>query len=338
MASDTKTPLQRIVDVLKLGEPSQYRDHTYINGESMYFPTGRVYGGQVISQSLIAASKTVPEDRLPHSIHGYFIAPGDIHQDLLFDVENLRDGHSFSARRVNVTQSQGSILTAIASFQTKDQPGVEYFDPMPADVPDPESLPSSVDLMKPYADQSDYAKYYATTSPFDIRYISSPIVLGPDEESHRLDTGKQMLWMRAMGEIEVSQTFHRALLALGCDQVMLEPILRRAGLTLLTPGISFASIDHSMWWYRDIDVHCQENQFCVFYHFMVIQGCNHSQLFSASFASFFCKIGNNNLIFFIKSFFQHTTDHGRSHISASDKSDFHKSAPLLQFLLFSDNL
>ena len=105
MASDTKTPLQRIVDVLKLGEPSQYRDHTYINGESMYFPTGRVYGGQVISQSLIAASKTVPEDRLPHSIHGYFIAPGDIHQDLLFDVENLRDGHSFSARRVNVTQS-----------------------------------------------------------------------------------------------------------------------------------------------------------------------------------------------------------------------------------------
>ncbi len=217
-------------------------------------PTGRVYGGQVISQSLIAASKTVPEDRLPHSIHGYFIAPGDIHQDLLFDVENLRDGHSFSARRVNVTQSQGSILTAIASFQTKDQPGVEYFDPMPADVPDPESLPSSVDLMKPYADQSDYAKYYATTSPFDIRYISSPIVLGPDEESHRLDTGKQMLWMRAMGEIEVSQTFHRALLALGCDQVMLEPILRRAGLTLLTPGISFASIDHSMWWYRDIDV------------------------------------------------------------------------------------
>lgn len=118
-----------------------------------------------------------------------------------------------------------------------------------------ESLPSSVDLMKPYADQSDYAKYYATTSPFDIRYISSPIVLGPDEESHRLDTGKQMLWMRAMGEIEVLADLPpRGLLALGCDQVMLEPILRRAGLTLLTPGISFASIDLSMWWYRDIDV------------------------------------------------------------------------------------
>lgn len=132
MASDTKTPLQRIVDVLKLGEPSQYRDHTYINGESMYFPTGRVYGGQVISQSLIAASKTVPEDRLPHSIHGYFIAPGRHSPGSAVRCGESARRHSFSARRVNVTQSQGSILTAIASFQTKDQPGVEYFDPMPA--------------------------------------------------------------------------------------------------------------------------------------------------------------------------------------------------------------
>ena len=75
-------------------------------------PTGRVYGGQVIAQSVIAASKTVGPSRLPHSVHGYFIAAGDIRQDLLFDVENLRDGRSFSARRVNVTQAEGSILTA----------------------------------------------------------------------------------------------------------------------------------------------------------------------------------------------------------------------------------
>lgn len=74
---------------------------------SMYFPTGRVYGGQVIAQSVIAASKTVGPSRLPHSVHGYFIAAGDIRQDLLFDVENLRDGRSFSARRVNVTQAEG---------------------------------------------------------------------------------------------------------------------------------------------------------------------------------------------------------------------------------------
>ena len=103
----TVTPLDHLVKVLKLGEPSAYRNHTYINGESMYFPTGRVYGGQVIAQSVIAASKTVGPSRLPHSVHGYFIAAGDIRQDLLFDVENLRDGRSFSARRVNVTQAEG---------------------------------------------------------------------------------------------------------------------------------------------------------------------------------------------------------------------------------------
>lgn len=253
-AHDDQTPLEHLVHVLSLGTPSTYRDHTYITGESMYFPTGRVYGGQVIAQSLIAASKTVPEDRLPHSIHGYFIAPGDIHQDVLFDVETLRDGHSFSSRRVNVTQSQGSILTAIASFQTQGQNGVEYADPMPQDIPDPDSLQSSKDLMAPFADKSSFAKYYACNSPFDIRYISKPILMGPDKESAEHDSGKQMVWMRADGHVDISQTMHRAMLALGCDQIMLEPILRRSGLTVMTPGISFASIDHSMWWYRNIDV------------------------------------------------------------------------------------
>ena len=248
------TPLQRLTKVLKLGTPSTYRDHTYVNGESLYFPTGRVYGGQVIAQSLIAASKTVDPSRLPNSIHGYFISAGDIHQDLLFDVENLRDGRSFSARRVNVTQAQGSILTAIASFQEHGQEGVEFADPMPEDVPDPETLTSAKEIMEPYAEQSSYAKYYAQKSPFDIRHVTQTIMLGADTKSARRDSGKQMVWMRADGEVDVPQVMHRAMLAMGCDQVMLEPVLRRAGLGIATPGISFASIDHSMWWYRDIDI------------------------------------------------------------------------------------
>lgn len=248
------TPLQRLTKVLKLGTPSTYRDHTYVNGESLYFPTGRVYGGQVIAQSLIAASKTVDPSRLPNSIHGYFISAGDIHQDLLFDVENLRDGRSFSARRVNVTQAQGSILTAIASFQEHGQEGVEFADSMPEDVPDPETLTSAKEIMEPYAEQSSYAKYYAQKSPFDIRHVTQTIMLGADTKSARRDSGKQMVWMRADGEVDVPQVMHRAMLAMGCDQVMLEPVLRRAGLSIATPGISFASIDHSMWWYRDIDI------------------------------------------------------------------------------------
>lgn len=249
-----QTPLQHLLHVLQLSDASSFRDHTYINGESVYFPTGRVYGGQVIAQSLMAAAATVSSSRLPHSIHGYFIAPGDINQELLFDVESLRDGRSFSARRVNVTQSEGSILTAIASFQERGQEGVEFADPMPENLPDPESLMSAQQLMAPFAQHSAFADYYASRSPFDIRHVTPTIMLRNDAASAAKDSGKQMVWMRADGPVDASQTTHRAMLALGCDQIMMEPVLRRSGLSIATPGISFASIDHSMWWYRDIDI------------------------------------------------------------------------------------
>lgn len=254
MTESTHADMDRLVQVLQLGKPSSYRSHTYVTGESMYFPTGRVYGGQVIAQSLIAASKTVEDERVPHSIHGYFIAAGDIRQDLLFDVETLRDGRSFSSRRVNVTQAAGPILTAITSFQQRGQSGVEFADAMPTDIPDPETLPSVKELMEPFAGKSPFAEYYAERSPFDIRHVTPTVMLKPDTKSAKADSGRQMVWMRAAGDLEVSQTMHRALLALECDQVMMEPVLRRAGLSVSTPGISYASIDHSMWWYRDIDV------------------------------------------------------------------------------------
>lgn len=254
MTETAITPLQRLAKVLQLGTPSMYRNHMYVNGESLYFPTGRVYGGQVIAQAMMAASKTVSPSRLPNSIHGYFISAGDIRQDLLFDVENLRDGRSFSARRVNVTQAQGSILTAIASFQEQGQEGVEFADPMPEGVPEPETLTSAKQLMEPFAEKSSFAKYYAEKSPFDIRHVTRTIMLGADKKSASNDSGEQMVWMKADGTVDVPQVMHRAMLAMGCDQVMLEPVLRRAGLSIATPDISFASIDHSMWWYRDIDI------------------------------------------------------------------------------------
>lgn len=254
MADANVTPLERLVKVLRLGTPSAYRDHTYLNGESLYFPTGRVYGGQVIAQSLMAAASTVADTRLPHSIHGYFIAAGDIHQDLLFDVETLRDGRSFSARRVNVTQADGPILTAIASFQEAGQDGVDFADPMPTDLPDPDSLTSAKQLMEPLADKSPFANYYAERSPFDIRHVTPTVMLRPDKASAQADSGRQMVWMRADGAVDAPQRLHRALLAMECDQVMMEPVLRRAGLSIATPGISYASIDHSMWWYRDVNI------------------------------------------------------------------------------------
>lgn len=211
--TDETTAMERLLKVLGLGDPSEDRGHTYIQGEALYFPTGRVYGGQVIAQSVVAASKTVSPTRLPHSIHGYFIKAGDIHQDLLFDVESLRDGRSFSARRVNVTQSDGAILTAIASFQEHGQHGVEFSDPMPEDVPAPETLTSARELMQPFADQSPFARYYAEKSPFDIRHVTRTVMLGADKKSAANDSGKQMVWMRAAGQVEAPQIMHRAMLA-----------------------------------------------------------------------------------------------------------------------------
>ncbi|WP_018143216.1 acyl-CoA thioesterase [Alloscardovia criceti] len=255
-----KTPLEHIIDVLTLRDAHEINGHTYISGDSMYFPTGRVYGGQVIAQSVMAASQTV-EDRLPHSLHGYFISPGDIQQDVLFDVENLRDGRSFSSRRVNVTQEEGTILTSIASFQKPHQEGVDFADPMPEGVPSPENLRSSKELMAPFAKHSPFAHYYAHESPFDIRHVTTSVLLGratrkdsTEETEDSPESGKQMVWMKADGYADVDQTMQRALLALGCDQIMLEPIVRRAGIDFTTPGLSYASLDHSMWWYRSVDI------------------------------------------------------------------------------------
>lgn len=259
--ADTSTPIDHLIKVLELGTPSEQDGHTFVPGESLYFPTGRVYGGQVIAQSLMAGALSVSPSRLPHSIHGYFIAPGDIHQDVLFDTETLRDGRSFSARRINATQSQGAILTAIASYQEDGQSGVDFFDPAPTNVPDPDTLTSARQLMEPYAEKSEFAQYYASGSPFDIRHVTPTVMLSADKESAAKDTGYQMVWMRAdvpaeaeVDSSQISRLLNRAILAVGCDQIMMEPVLRRSGLSFMTPGISYATIDHSIWWYGDIDV------------------------------------------------------------------------------------
>ncbi|MFC0265060.1 acyl-CoA thioesterase [Alloscardovia macacae] len=250
----TSTPLENLLSVLDLA--AQPSEESTFTAPSLYFPTGRVYGGQVLAQSVMAASLTTP-DRLPHSLHGYFISPGDIHQDVTFHVENLRDGRSFSSRRVNVTQSHGAILTAIASFQEPGQSGFEYADVMPENVPDPEELPSAQQLMTPLAQHSPFADYYAHKSAFDIRHVTPSVILGAPQTGE--PSGRQLVWMKLDGtapsaDTLAGQTLHRALLALGCDQIMMEPIVRRAQLDFSAPGMSFASLDHSMWWYQNVDM------------------------------------------------------------------------------------
>ena len=207
-------------------------------------PTGRVFGGQVIAQALLAAGRTLAPDRLPHSLHGYFLRAGDITRPIDFAVERMRDGRSFSARRVHALQDDAPILSMIASFQDR-QGGIDYAETMPRGVTDPDEVSSALDVLA--ALDHPVARFW-TAGAFDLRHVGGPIYQHPDPGS----TGRQLVWMRARGGVPGDQLVHRALLALACDQVMLEPVLRAAGLSWASPGLSIASLDHAMWWHRDV--------------------------------------------------------------------------------------
>lgn len=243
--TDATTTLSALLNVL---EPTPTGDDGLsFTAHSLPKPGGRVFGGQVIAQALIAAGRTVPEGRLPHSLHGYFLRPGDVDTPIDLSVEQLRDGRSFSARRTHATQDGGPILSMISSFQ-EQQDGIELTEPMP-EVPDPEDVESAMDRMG-HMDHP-VARFWTHQSAFDVRHVGGSIYLGPSEPN---EAGGQQVWMRTKAAVPDDQLLHRALLAHACDQIMLEPILRRAGLSWLTPGLSVSSLDHAMWWHRDVRV------------------------------------------------------------------------------------
>lgn len=211
-------------------------------GQNLRQPGGRVFGGQVLAQTILAAGRTVSEDRLPHSMHGYFLRPGIVELPITFSVERLRDGRSFSARRVHALQDGQPILSMIASFQ-EDQKGLEHADPMPA-APPPSEVESALDVLGPI--DHPVAKFWTQKAAFDLRHVESSLYLSPAPNR----TDRQMVWMRSRGPAPDDPLLHRALLAFACDQVMLEPVLRQHGESWVSPGLSMASLDHAMWWHR----------------------------------------------------------------------------------------
>ncbi len=218
---------------------------TGFEGDSLPMPGGRVFGGQVLAQGLLAAGATVDEDRHVHSLHGYFLRAGDASKPLQFEVEVLRDGRSFSARRTHALQEGRPILSMITSFQV-DQEGPEHAAVMP-EVPGPDEVTSGIEVLAPFAGHPS-ADFWLTSAPFDVRHIEGSIFTGPDESRGTF----QHTWMRTRRPVEGSQLMHRALLAFGSDQVMLEPLLRRHGASWATREIAIASLDHAMWWHRPV--------------------------------------------------------------------------------------
>jgi len=233
------------------------KDNLFI-GKSFTAPVAdRVYGGQVLAQAVLACGRTVDSERPPHSLHAYFLRQGSVNLPIEFEVENLHDGHSFSARRVRALQDGAPILSATASFQ-EVQPGYDAQVNMPRNVPPPEAGESHREVLR----DSNFpnADWWGRDAAFEFVQVAPPIIL----ESDPAASDRQMVWVRARGVVappptsDVSeQLWHRALLAFACDQLLLEPAVRRAGMSWLDlrkERIPFASLDHAMWWHRDLRV------------------------------------------------------------------------------------
>lgn len=236
--AQARETVDNLLDVLDLDESQARTTEDIFTGRSHSMPTGRIYGGQVLGQSLLAAERTMPTDRAAHSMHGYFLRPGDASQGVTIAVDRIHDGRSFSTRRAQAYQNGVPIFSMIASFQD-DAPGLEHAMPMPTDIPAPEELVSDDDLV------GGEARWFKNR-PADIRHIQSPIYLAADGELN----AHQAVWMRLRAPMPDDPRMHRAALAYLSDMTIQESILRAHGISWTTPGLKVASLDHAMWWHR----------------------------------------------------------------------------------------
>lgn len=236
-------PTDILRDVLKLERLNADEHTSTFLGHTPEQTRGRVFGGQVMAQSLVAASHSVDSDRFLHSMHCYFIRPGDSAQPLHITVDHHRDGRSFSVRHVEVTQHDEVILSLTCSFQTPAD-GLEHYEPMPEGIPHPDDLPPISALVGMIDDPA--AQELAYHRPFDIRYAYEPIFLRPGSEK----INRNIVWMKTFTPVKVSPNVAAAGLAYVSDYTLLEPILRNHGVTWIDPGKSIASLDHAMWFHR----------------------------------------------------------------------------------------
>jgi len=236
-------PLVDLLSALDLTDTNARTNEDIFIGESQWSALGRVFGGQVLAQSVVAAQRTIAEDRFIHSLHGYFLRPGNTELPITFSVDRIHDGRSFSTRRVQAYQSGLPILSMIASFQDVDD-GLEHQVEMPTELPQPEDLPTAAEVLALV--EHPIAKQWAMGRPFDMRHVPSPVFLAVDGPH----VAHQAVWLKATGRLPDDPNLHRAALAYASDYSILEPIFRRHGVSWSTPGLKAASLDHAMWFHR----------------------------------------------------------------------------------------
>ncbi|HJG81049.1 MAG TPA: thioesterase family protein [Brevibacterium senegalense] len=239
--------LVRVLDLRRLDGPGVGGEEHSFQGWNQPKPGDRLFGGQVLSQCVVATSATVAEDRPIHSFHGYFLRAGALHSELTFGVDVLRDGGSFSARRVQAYQDGQPIFTGMASFQ-RDEESMDYQDPMPLDVPQPEELPSLTEHLSGI--DHPLLKGWVFKRPFEIRPVEPAI----QAEFTGEQKSTERMWIRTVGPFGGDRVRNAAALAYAADYNLLEPTLRVHGIPWYTRELRMASLDHAMWWHGPVAV------------------------------------------------------------------------------------
>ncbi|MFJ5967185.1 acyl-CoA thioesterase II [Streptomyces sp. NPDC093060] len=235
--------LQNLLELLDL----EQLEEDIFRGQSRSAVVPRVFGGQVAAQALVAAGRTVPADRLAHSLHAYFLRPGDPGAPIVYSVDRIRDGRSFTTRRVVAVQHGKPIFHLSASFQTHEE-GLDHQAPMPP-APDPESLPTSQERLRGYdhLDPAVVEKFIEAREAIDLRYVDEPPYgkFGEPREPH------SQVWFRANGKLDDDPLLHVVLATYVSDMTLLDAVLLAHGRGGWAVGdVVGASLDHAMWFHR----------------------------------------------------------------------------------------
>ncbi|MEP3671410.1 MAG: acyl-CoA thioesterase II [Hyphomicrobiales bacterium] len=222
-------------------------EHNLFRGKSPNVGWQRVFGGQVIGQALVAASRTV-EDRSVHSLHCYFMRPGDPKVPIIYDVDKIRDGRSFTTRRVVAIQHGKPIFSLSASFQIAED-GYDHQIDMP-DIPQPEDLPNETELKEKYLAfaPQNVKDYWSRPRPIEVR----PVSLEHYVSNKKLEPA-QHIWIRTTSPVPDDQLRSSAVLAYFSDMTLLDTSLYAHGTSIFDQQLQVASLDHAMWFHRKAD-------------------------------------------------------------------------------------
>lgn len=234
-------PLSDLLALLRL----ERIEHNIYRAQNRDIGTRRIYGGQVLAQALVAAQNTVEPDRAIHSMHGYFILAGDLSVPVVYFVDRLRDGGSFTTRRVTAIQHGRAIFNLSCSFH-RTEAGLEHQVPRP-DAPDPETLRPELDLIRQGAHTlpEEIRQQVTQDRPLDIRPLDET-----DPYSREIRSPRRRYWVRAAGPLGDDPVHHQAVLAYASDYGLIVTALRPHGRSFRDPEMMVASLDHSIWFHR----------------------------------------------------------------------------------------